>query len=272
MQKLLQVFAAIIAETANYLPHTPNAASNFVSRIAEIIDDPETQGAIVDAGFSHEDQSQLTKSNEFFGERVYVAELMFHVDQAIEALNALDKIKKGLFYPNRQYLNTFASEFKCETVPHMIDPQNEQTGRDLLHAILGVATEAGEQLELLRDVLDGKPFDAVGFFEETGDGRWYNAIGAKAAGFSLRNCDKNNIRKLIEKRYKKATFTGAEANIRDLGAERGFLEEMQKAAIATTHPPEGFHFTESSTEVLAQNGGAEMIGQRRDDETGRQHG
>lgn len=94
----------------------------------------------------------------------------------------------------------------------------------LLHAAMGIFTEAGEAIELVRHQLEGKPFDSVGWGEEIGgDISWYQALGHDAAGTDEDVEREKNIRKL-ELRNKGKTFN-AEATVnRDTDAERAILE------------------------------------------------
>lgn len=94
----------------------------------------------------------------------------------------------------------------------------------LLHAAMGIFTEAGEAIELVRHQLEGKPFDSVGWGEEIGgDISWYQALGHDAAGTDEDVEREKNIRKL-ELRNKGKTFN-AEATVnRDTNAERAILE------------------------------------------------
>ncbi len=46
----------------------------------------------------------------------------------------------------------------------------------LLHAVLGLYTEAAEMLEALWAALHGAPLDEINLFEEAGDLEWYLAL------------------------------------------------------------------------------------------------
>lgn len=111
-----------------------------------------------------------------------------------------------------------------ETVPEQantVDAKNVDLR--LLHSAIGIYTEAAEALELVRDQLEGKPFDTVGWGEEIGDLSWYEALGCDAAGVDRDQILQANITKL-EKRNKGQKFN-AEATInRDAEAERAQLE------------------------------------------------
>lgn len=103
-----------------------------------------------------------------------------------------------------------------------IDPNN--VNLRLLHAALGIFSEAGEAIELVKDQLEGKPFDTVGWGEEIGgDVSWYQALGHDAAGTDEDVERLKNIAKL-EKRNKGQTFNAEATLNRDLEGERAILE------------------------------------------------
>lgn len=94
----------------------------------------------------------------------------------------------------------------------------------LLHAALGIFSEAGEAIELVKDQLEGEPFDTVGWGEEIGgDISWYSALGHDAAGTDEEVEREKNIAKL-EKRNKGQTFNAEATLNRDLDGERAILE------------------------------------------------
>lgn len=103
-----------------------------------------------------------------------------------------------------------------------IDPKN--VNLRLLHSAVGIFTEAGEAIELVRDQLEGKPFDTVGWGEEIGgDVSWYQALGHDAAGTDEDVEREKNIRKL-ELRNKGQKFNADATVNRDTDAERAILE------------------------------------------------
>jgi NTP pyrophosphatase (non-canonical NTP hydrolase) len=94
----------------------------------------------------------------------------------------------------------------------------------ILHAAIGLATEAGEvQDALKKHLFYGKPLDKVNLAEEMGDIFWYMAILADSLDVSFDEIQNKNIAKL-KARYG-AKFTEAAALNRDLDAERKILEE-----------------------------------------------
>lgn len=88
-----------------------------------------------------------------------------------------------------------------------------ETGVDELqleHAALGVGTEAGELLDIIKRFLFyGKAVDPVHAAEELGDALWYVAAGATALGMTLDQIATLNIAKL-RTRYPNG-FTEADA-------------------------------------------------------------
>lgn len=94
----------------------------------------------------------------------------------------------------------------------------------LLHAALGLATEAGEILDALKKhMFYGKPLDEVNLKEELGDTSWYQAIAIDALGTSLEDIQRVNIDKL-KARYPDG-FDNEKAINRNLDTEREILEE-----------------------------------------------
>lgn len=93
----------------------------------------------------------------------------------------------------------------------------------LLHAGLGLATEAGEFLDQLKKQLFyGKPLDTTNLVEELGDHMWYIAIACDQLGVSLEQVMQINIDKL-KARYP-VKFTKEAALERNLPVERVVLE------------------------------------------------
>ena len=103
-----------------------------------------------------------------------------------------------------------------------VDPKN--LNLRLAHAALGIYSEAGEALELIRAQLEGKPFDDVNWGEEIGgDISWYQALGHDAAGTDEEVERAKNIAKL-ELRNKGKVFNAEATLNRNLEGERAILE------------------------------------------------
>lgn len=106
---------------------------------------------------------------------------------------------------------------------------------DIIHAIMGISTEAGEMLDQLKKhMFYGKDLDVVNLMEEVGDLMWYVAILSRAMGWRLEAVLAKNIAKLRARYPQK--FETEQALNRDLALERQVLEGEQgtrAAEIAT---------------------------------------
>lgn len=93
----------------------------------------------------------------------------------------------------------------------------------LLHAFMGIGTEAGEINDALKKaILYGKTFDRANAVEELGDLMWYIALACDAIEVSLEEVMEKNIAKLKARYGDK--FTAEAALNRDLKTERQILE------------------------------------------------
>jgi len=96
--------------------------------------------------------------------------------------------------------------------------------QDLLHASMGLVTEAGEFQDMLKKHLYyGRELDEVNLKEEIGDVLWYCAIALNALGTDFETVMQTNIDKLRARFPEK--FTEDNANSRDLDKEREILEK-----------------------------------------------
>lgn len=103
-------------------------------------------------------------------------------------------------------------------------PKNSNQDYHLVHAGMGLCTEAGEYMDVLKKhVYYDKPFNSVELAEELGDILWYVAIAADALGISMEEIADKNIRKL-QARYKGEGFSRDEALQRDLELENKELK------------------------------------------------
>lgn len=93
----------------------------------------------------------------------------------------------------------------------------------LLHAGMGLVTEAGEFMDALKKrLIYGKPIDRVNLIEEIGDIAWYCAVALRTLDSNFGEAFARNIAKL-RKRFPD-NFTQAAALTRNLDAERKALE------------------------------------------------
>lgn len=136
----------------------------------------------------------------------------------------------------------------CRTVADMNATGERLAGvQHLMHAAVGMATEAGELLDMLKKyVWYGKPFDQTNAIEELGDALWYVSEAATALDVTIREVMIRNAAKL-RRRYSSG-FSQAEALTRKLDAERAALE-----AIVGPVPVEGMTVSEVCRATQRQN-------------------
>lgn len=105
----------------------------------------------------------------------------------------------------------------------MIDRISKPETIRLLHGAIGLSTEAGEILDMIKKhIYYGKPLDLVNAGEETGDSTWYLGIIIDVLKTTFDEILTVNIDKL-KKRYPEK-FTEKDAITRDLVGERELLE------------------------------------------------
>jgi NTP pyrophosphatase (non-canonical NTP hydrolase) len=150
------------------------------------------------------------------------------VHALIYQIEQLDKIKKHLFYGKEVELPLLTNTDDIKD--KYVDPDDSLIR--IMHGIIGVVTESGEMLEILRDTLfEGKELDFVNLQEENGDAFWYQALLHNVMGKTFEQTQKQNIDKLQKKnnaRYKSGKFNEEEAINRNTEEERKILEETYK--------------------------------------------
>ncbi len=176
--------------------------------------------------FDYIEEAHVTASDKYYGDRVPLAYFRETIAEAVEALTKLDAIKKAMFYGRDTGVP--APEANAATLaklPEWISdhPDRDAAAVNIIHAIIGKATEAGELLEALSAAAEGEAFDAVNALEEVGDGFWYDALLLRAIGSNFGEAQSVNIAKL-RRRFPNA-FTEFDANNRDLFEERKILEQ-----------------------------------------------
>ncbi|NLO01844.1 MAG: nucleoside triphosphate pyrophosphohydrolase family protein [Bacteroidales bacterium] len=93
----------------------------------------------------------------------------------------------------------------------------------LLHAAMGVATEAGEFLDAIKKhIFYGKPLDTVNLIEELGDLYWYINVAQDVLNVSTEDVQVKNVNKL-RARYGE-TFSEKSAITRNLQIEEKALK------------------------------------------------
>ena len=164
-------------------------------------------------------------SRDFCGELVVLHHLLGALTEIQAQCSLLDEYKKALFYGKPGPMvppNGYAAECSCARLSELVDT-------NLLHALIGTITEAGEIAEALLDYLPtqyyeepGKPFDRINGLEELGDLNWYRVFALIQLGQTEGQNRLQNDNKL-EKRFG-PTFSQEAALNRDLDAERKTLE------------------------------------------------
>ncbi|WBF77036.1 hypothetical protein PSV3_00335 [Septimatrevirus PSV34] len=149
--------------------------------------------------FDYIEEAHVTASDKYYGDRVPLAYFRETIAEAVEALNKLDAIKKAMFYGRDTGVP--APEANAATLakfPEWISdrPEDDAAAVNVIHAIIGKATEAGELLEALSAAAEGEAFDAVNALEEVGDGFWYDALLLRAIGSNFGEAQSVNIAKL----------------------------------------------------------------------------
>lgn len=214
----------------------------FISDMIYLMDGPEQREAQADAEFDYLAESARTVSDKFYGELVDFGDFASDLKEFIRVTKNLDRYKKLLFYGEDKTKGRFGDlklydgetrgdklvsnivqlvvQLDDEDGPWIGDKDAEQ----LIHAVLGVATEAGELVEALYGVAVERQLpDTVNFIEESGDLKWYLAILARIFGRGWQYDERTNINKL-RRRFPKR-FVEDKANNRDLAAERRTLED-----------------------------------------------
>jgi len=111
----------------------------------------------------------------------------------------------------------------CKRTESGAVPLGHQQLSRLLHAAMGMATEAGEFMDPLKKALFyGREVDEVNLREELGDLLWYIAIACDALDTTVELEMARVINKLMVRYPDK--FEGYLAEHRDLDAERAVLE------------------------------------------------
>lgn len=131
----------------------------------------------------------------------------FTIERLLEVIHDVDRLKKALYYGKKP------TELDAVYVDLPVEVKWDRTRIDLLHAALGLVTEAGEILSVLWET----EVDLDKVREELGDAAWYYALGLKAVGQTVEENQAAVIRKLRARYPEK--FTEQRAIERDLDAE-----------------------------------------------------
>ena len=126
-------------------------------------------------------------------------------------------------HPNEYQALAGVTEFTPDFVRLNQGPEHDRMVAQLLHAVLGLASEVGEIADALKKhIIYGKALDEVNIVEESGDLSWYQALLLRAVKRGMEESMEKNIAKLKARYGDK--FTSHAALNRNLEAERRALE------------------------------------------------
>ena len=158
------------------------------------------------------EDSSRTASNTYFTEKVTSSEVKETFEIFAATGETLDNQKRRLFYGKGENL-------KSDIVENF---SIEKLNGNIVHAIYGLCTEAGEISEALLKAAKVGEFDEVNLKEEAGDLLWYLAMLFRELDTDFSEVSTTNINKLKARFPDK--FTQEDAYNRDLATERKILE------------------------------------------------
>jgi hypothetical protein len=154
-------------------------------------------------------------------DRMHRGILKKSLEDFLLASQVLDHVKKTVVYGKPFPAPMVAGAFPAPK-PFPVDPQ-------VFHAIVGIATEAGELVQaLIKAMYDGKPMDITNLLEESGDVDWYQALlDSRIEGTQVKRWQSNRdkLARRYAKIHAKPAFTAEAAITRDLTAERAILDQ-----------------------------------------------
>jgi len=156
--------------------------------------------------------SARTASNTYFTDKATEAEVKETFETFAATGETLDNQKRRLFYGKGDALT--GGEVDGFSI-------NGLNG-NIVHAIYGLCTEAGEISEAFLKAASSGKFDEVNLKEEAGDLLWYLAMLFRELDTDFEDVATTNINKLKARFPEK--FTQDKAYNRDLDTERGILE------------------------------------------------
>jgi NTP pyrophosphatase (non-canonical NTP hydrolase) len=195
--------------------------TEFIQDMIYLLDGPEQRKASAELAFDYVAETDVTASGMDGRNIVGRTELVIALKEFIIASERLDLFKKALF---RGRSREEAGLSEAHNDLQFVSDAWDFADLDLLHGIIGVATESGELAEIAVKYLEGNEEpDDVNVREEIGDVLWYLSRLVKWAGTSFLAEMQRNIAKL-RKRHTPTGFNKERDINRDLAAERVVLE------------------------------------------------
>lgn len=148
------------------------------------------------------------------------------IQDTTESCNVCDAFIGSIdeFEIDKQYSKYIEGALKTETKDFDAIVRRFSKVARLNHAIMGIATEAGELLDAIKKyIYYGKEIDFANISEEIGDSHWYQAIAIDECEFKLSSILKTNLLKLA-KRYG-SKFSNDMAINRNLEEEKKILDK-----------------------------------------------
>ena len=134
---------------------------------------------------------------------------------SVHAGMSADAIKRSLFYKAPDIAERMNTNKKVLTDLYGAIVENPKVEIpadkvDLLHAALGLQSEAGEITEeIVTSIIKGRPVDVENVKEELGDQLWYIALALRAIGVDFDTIMQENIDKLAKRYPEKFTTEDA---------------------------------------------------------------
>lgn len=156
--------------------------------------------------------SARTASDLYFTDKVTEEEVKATFEKFAETGEALDGQKRKFFYGKGDKVEGGSVD----------DFSFENLNGNIVHAIYGLCTEAGEISEAFLKAAESGTFDEVNLKEEAGDLLWYLAMLFRELDTNFDEVATTNINKLKARFPEK--FSQDKAYNRDLNTEREILE------------------------------------------------
>jgi NTP pyrophosphatase (non-canonical NTP hydrolase) len=103
----------------------------------------------------------------------------------------------------------------------LIERMNDPTSLRLMHACIGIGTEAGEVQDLFKKrIMYGKTVQTSDFVDEIGDLLWYIGVACNTLGISFEEIMEKNYKKLSVRYGKDLTYSDKAAIIKNKELEK----------------------------------------------------
>lgn len=158
-----------------------------------------------------------TKSERFNDNEMSALRLEALVSQFVDIANSIGKAKSELFY-----------ETDGQETSENMQLAQKDLDADLVHAIMGIADEAGELASVLLDHISGEEIDRINLIEERGDLEWYTNLLDTNQSLSPGKIRAANIEKLSERfgdKFGDVSFNENSALNRNRNNERKAIQE-----------------------------------------------